>query len=384
MDASPVVWICGPPGVGKSSVGWQLFAQWASEGRTIGYLDIDQLALRSAPDSAQDTATRTKAANLTAVLPNYTAAGAERMLVTGVATPAEVPLFEEAVGAVRWVRLTADRAELHCRFTHRDGPAVMLPEVDRHADELDASTFAELVIPTSGRTPIEIAERLDNVEPLPGHPSGIGPSDEQPTGPRRPRLLDDGSARALVITGPRAVGTSTIGWELFSRSQVHEPTAFIDLAQIGFINTGADLRARHHALRAANLAAMVEVYRGQGCRLIIAGGAVLNTEERDLYAAGLAPTPFSLVRISARPDQLKQRIVARTAPTGGPHLAGDDLRGQSSDAVKQVLDQALREAKQLEHSGSADHVIDTSQLSATQAAETIRGFWHHEAVAEPD
>jgi len=116
-------------------------------GSNIGYLDIDQLAMRSPPDMAPDAATHTKAANLAAVIPNFTAAGAEQIIVTGVATPAEVPVFEEAVGALRWVRLTADRAELHRRFTLRDGPELMLPEVDRHAD-LDASTFSELVIDT--------------------------------------------------------------------------------------------------------------------------------------------------------------------------------------------------------------------------------------------
>ena len=376
MHASGVVWICGPPGVGKSTVGWQLFARWVSQGRTVGYLDIDQLAMRSPRDTAPDAAAHLKAANLAALLPNYAGAGAERMVVTGVATPAEVKLFEGAIGAVRWVRLTADRAELHRRFTHRDGPVAMLPEVDRHADELDASTFAELVIATSRSTPIEIAEKLDDVEPLLRCHPGTGPSAEQPTSPREPRCLDEDDAHVLVITGPRAAGTSTIGWQLFSQSQVH-PAAFIDLAQIGFVNTGADLRARHHALRAANLAAMVEVYQRQGCRLIIAGGAVLTTEERDLYADRLAPTPLSLVRISVRPDQLEQRVAARTAPTGGPHLAGDDLRGQSGEAAKQVLDQALREAEQLEHSDFADHVIDTNQLSATQAAEMIRGFPTH-------
>lgn len=376
MRAPPVTWICGPPGVGKSTVGWQLFAQWASRGRTIGYLDIDQLAMRSPPDPAPDAATHTKAANLAAVLPNYTAAGAERIVVTGVATPADVHQFEEAIGAVRWVRLTADRAELHHRFTHRDGPAAMLPEVDRHADELDASTFAELVISTSGSTPIEIAERLDDLKPPSGQHTGTDPS-ELPNSPRHPHRLDDAGAHVLVITGPRAVGTSTVGWELFSHNLVHGPTAFIDLAQIGFISTGTDLRARNLALRAANLAAMVEVYQRQGCRLIIAAGAVLNTEERDFYAARIAPTPHSLIRISASSDQLEHRIGARTAPTGGPHLAGDDLRGQSGAAVSQVLNQALREAEQLERSDFADRVIDTSKLSASQVAERILGFLTH-------
>jgi hypothetical protein len=382
VNALPIVWICGPPGVGKSAVGWQLFARWAWQDRTVAYVDIDQLAMRQPPNTDPDADTRRKAANLAALLPNHASAGAERVVVTGVATPAEVPMFEDAVGGIQWVRLTADRAELHRRFTHRDGPD-MLPDVDQHADELDASTFAALVIEATTTTPAEIAQRLDHAC-QPCRPVSRGWSSRRPSDPPRP---DQGPSHpdqrpsrpdqrpgVVILTGPRTVGTSTVGWQLFMRHQLQEPTAFVDLAQIGFLNSGTDLTARHHRLRAANLAAIVSTYQQEGCRVVIAAGAVLSTEERDVYAAGLGSTPLTVVRLTATAAQLQQRVVARTAPAGGPHLAADDLRGQSNQAAKNVQAQALHEADQLERSDFADHVINTSAQSAKEAAEQIHNF----------
>lgn len=368
MSALPVVWLCGPPGVGKSTVGWQLFSRWASHGRTAGYIDIDQLSMRLPLGSAADAAARTKAANLASLLPNYAADGAQRIVVTGVASPVEVPVFDDAAGPIHWVRLTADRGELHHRFTQRDGSAAMLAEVDQHADALAASNFAALTVDTTSSTPLAVAALLDEAIRFPdpatrpqssGQPGKVG----RATGPR-----------VVVLTGPRAVGTSSVGWELFMMIHHEVQTAFIDLAQIGFLNDGDDLTVRRHRLRAANLAAMVRTYLEDGCQLVIAGGPLLSGEERSIYAQALAPGSMSVTRLRAAQSQLQQRIHARTASSGGPHLAGDDLRGRPAAHAERVLEQALREAGELDTSDFADHVLDTSDLSATKAADMIRSL----------
>ena len=41
----PLLWLCGPPGVGKTAVGWEIFSQLTCAGMEAGYVDIDQLGL---------------------------------------------------------------------------------------------------------------------------------------------------------------------------------------------------------------------------------------------------------------------------------------------------------------------------------------------------
>ena len=44
-DKIPVLWLCGPPGVGKSTVGWAIYSQLIQSGLQTAYVDIDQLEL---------------------------------------------------------------------------------------------------------------------------------------------------------------------------------------------------------------------------------------------------------------------------------------------------------------------------------------------------
>ena len=41
---APFLWLCGPTGVGKSSVGYAIFQQVYSSGVKVAYVDFDQLA----------------------------------------------------------------------------------------------------------------------------------------------------------------------------------------------------------------------------------------------------------------------------------------------------------------------------------------------------
>jgi adenylylsulfate kinase-like enzyme len=42
---TPLLWLIGPSGVGKSSVGWAIFTQLHRSGIKTGYVDLDQLGL---------------------------------------------------------------------------------------------------------------------------------------------------------------------------------------------------------------------------------------------------------------------------------------------------------------------------------------------------
>ena len=67
-DLIPVLWLCGPPGIGKSTVGWEIFTQLAQAGIEAGYVDIDQLGM-CYPEPASDTGRhRMKAQNLGAAI----------------------------------------------------------------------------------------------------------------------------------------------------------------------------------------------------------------------------------------------------------------------------------------------------------------------------
>lgn len=84
----PELWLCGPPGVGKSTVGWEIFSQLTRAGIEVGYIDIDQLGM-CLPEAASDPGRyRMKAQNLGSVVANFRAAGARCVVVSGVADAA--------------------------------------------------------------------------------------------------------------------------------------------------------------------------------------------------------------------------------------------------------------------------------------------------------
>src|SRR5262245_47909189 len=92
-DRLPVLWLYGPPGVGKTTVAWQLFTQLTGDGTPTGYVDIDQVGMcygeprpdNWAPEPASDPGRyRLKASNLDAVVANFRAAGARCAIVSGV------------------------------------------------------------------------------------------------------------------------------------------------------------------------------------------------------------------------------------------------------------------------------------------------------------
>ena len=80
----PGLWLCGPPGVGKTSVGWEIYSELVRSGIQTGYVDIDQLGM-CYPELATDPGRhRMKTRNLGAVVAVYRAAEARCVVVSGV------------------------------------------------------------------------------------------------------------------------------------------------------------------------------------------------------------------------------------------------------------------------------------------------------------
>jgi adenylylsulfate kinase-like enzyme len=79
----PLLWLCGPPGAGKSAAGWALYAELSRSGARVGFADIDQLGvcLPAPPDDPERY--RLKERNLSAVAGNFRAAGCDAVIVSG-------------------------------------------------------------------------------------------------------------------------------------------------------------------------------------------------------------------------------------------------------------------------------------------------------------
>jgi hypothetical protein len=169
------LWLCGPPGVGKSTVGYELFVAIYRTGGKAGYVDADQVGM-CYPASSDDRHNHTlKALNVGAVWRNFQAAGAQCLIVSGaIRSDDELRLFREQLTDLSLLvcRLSVGEEELRTRLEMRStgyGPPVpgrtkwrtVQPESVREAigelSLLERTTFADLVVRTNGLSPIDVA-----------------------------------------------------------------------------------------------------------------------------------------------------------------------------------------------------------------------------------
>ncbi|GAA2583324.1 AAA family ATPase [Actinomadura fulvescens] len=151
VGEAPLLWLCGPPGVGKSTVGFELYERLVRAGVNAAYVDADQIGLcHPAPP---DLLHRVRARNLRAVWSNFRAAGAECLIFSGVVdTAEEARVYTEAVpdAEVTLCRLRADASELRERFVGRGWRPDFVDEALAAAEALDRTGFADFHVDTSG------------------------------------------------------------------------------------------------------------------------------------------------------------------------------------------------------------------------------------------
>jgi adenylylsulfate kinase-like enzyme len=374
-DLVPFLWLCGPSGVGKSSVGFELFDQLSNAGTATAYVDLDQVGLCYPTPGDDPRNNRVKARNLGEVWSGFRAAGAQCLVVSGIVDDAEeirrhADLLADT--ALTVCRLRVGHDELRDRIARRGWQLDLTEEAVRNATQLDRTDFAGLVVDTAGLAVAEVAARVRDA----GWPGRV-PLRQVPALPPRDAART-GSVPVLWLCGPPAVGKSTVGFEIFMRLLGDGvPAAYVDLAQIGFCRPAPDDDPDHHRLKANNLGRIWEGFRAAGARCLIMSGNVADQKTIDQYTDAISSATWTVCRLRAGRDTLAERIALR-GRGGGPAIMGDALRGRPEAELRQHAATAARTADALDHAGIGDLCIDTDGREVAQLADIVRaaaGDW---------
>jgi adenylylsulfate kinase-like enzyme len=336
----PVLWLSGPPGVGKTAVAWEIYRRLQRAGADPAYVDVDQLGMCSPPLTDDPDRHTLKARNVAALRANFTAAGARTLIVSGVVDAQRGPDIDTLGGTPVVARLRADPDALRARLRRRRGSFAQHEAAVEEAQALDRSAFANRCIDTSGLSIDDAATRaLRDIGDSP--PAGKERSDSSSS--------DDGTGahgggEVLFLVGTTGVGKSTVGFRAYLevlRSGGH--AAYVDVDQIGFCSTAPS----DHSLRARNLAALWTNFHDAGARLAVVVGRVFTRSEALLYEQALPRTRLSWFRLRAGDAELTRRILSRSDGGSWPE-PGDPLRDRPPDELLAVADRAI----------AAGHLID--------------------------
>ncbi|MER5183990.1 AAA family ATPase [Streptomyces sp. NPDC002896] len=382
--ALPVLWLCGPPGVGKTTVAWEMYSHLMQAGIETAVVDIDQLGICYPEPAADPGRHRMQARNLDAVAAAFRAAGARCLIVSGVVDTARgVHVGEIPRAAVTVCRLRADRDELRQRFTSRGEPAELVDHVLREADVLDASTFADACVDTSGLSVNEVAWLVrERTRGWPTPTQGCSADADEPTAAAAVTTPDRSQASAqtvpmaagpvLWLCGATGVGKSTVGFEVYQRVlRAGVTAAYIDLDQLGFCHPVPHDDPGNHRVKSRNVAAVWGTYRAAGAQCLIMTGPVENEVAVKAYADALPAAELTLCRLHAEREQLTKRIKLRGRGGGSWAQPGDPLRGQSVTRLLQIADQAVASDAALEDAGIGDLRIDTDAHTVEQVADAL-------------
>jgi hypothetical protein len=370
-----VLWLCGPPGAGKSSVGMALYAGLARSGARAGFADADQLGMCFPAPLDDPQRYRMKAVNLAALAGNFRAAGCDALIAAGDLgtssglSPAALPRASLAV-----CRLRVSPGEQRQRLISRGAAADLIADAPRLAGELDRTSFADACIDTDGRTVAEVVrlvrERCDGWPPE--HAAGDGAGEGGPAS--SPAVGADGDA--LLVCGATGVGKSEAAFAVFVRQlQAGAAAAYLDLDQLAFLSQPPAGDPGSHQFKAGNLAAIWRTYHAMGARRLVLSGPVPDKRAAAVYADALPAARITLCRLHADPAALAHRISLRGQGRGSWPQPGDPLIGLPDDQLRLVAAASAAEAAALERSGLGDLRIDTSARTSAEVTDLIVRHW---------
>lgn len=147
-------------GVGKSSVGWEIFTQLRNTGIKTGYADADQLGLCYPVPEDDPVNHRVKSLNLGAVYHNFRDAGARCFIFSGsVSSAEELRMYREQISgaSLSLCMLSANPSVIRSRFLQRGWNPRLVGEAVREANQLKRARFADLRVDTDDRSIKEVA-----------------------------------------------------------------------------------------------------------------------------------------------------------------------------------------------------------------------------------
>lgn len=357
----PVLWLCGPPGVGKSSVGWRIYDRCIRSGVRAAYLDIDQLGI-CYPEPVDDPGRHgLKTRNLAAVCRNFATAGARGVVVSGVIDAGGVARARHVLPrVVTWCLLTADDATIRDRFLGRGDDPGNLEEVLTEAKVMRCLPV-ELRVDTRSLSIDEVVDLV--VERLGGWP--LGPARGSSVGPPSPFPMDvHPCGRVVWVCGPTGVGKSVAAYGYYRGLLSQGVTAaYVDSAQLGFLPDAT------HELRAQNLGALWRSFRAVGATDLVVSGPLDTPADLRRYREALDGEPIAVCRLHAGPDALARRIASRAAGHGWAQ-PGDPISGRTSTQLAEITARATAEAAALERADFG-HRVDTTWLDPAQAVDAI-------------
>ncbi|MFD1716348.1 AAA family ATPase [Georgenia deserti] len=361
-----VLWLYGPPAVGKSVTAWELLNSLAAVDPATGYVDIDQVGMSYVDEDEDPEAHKLKGRALAAVAAEFAGHGVRTLIVSGVLDPGLTAFYAEVLGPYDpiFVRLTASNLELQRRLSTRGVYAEEWADVEEHARRLDAAAPDHPVIESVPGNPAQVAGRVLKIV------GALVNGGSQSAHGASASVGDEASVhgRAILIGGTTAVGKSTVGWQAFMATrQQGRPSSFVDLRQLGFV--GIEGGVINHRLQARAARALWRVFRSHGAEVVILNGPVNSSDEMLTYRAALEGIEFAAIRLTADPPALLDRVQARMRGEMAP-LAGDPLVGRPADEAESIVDAAVR----LQNSGENDArfpALDTTALDPAESAQRV-------------
>ncbi|WP_151081421.1 AAA family ATPase [Nocardioides cynanchi] len=357
-----VWWVYGASGVGKSVTSWRLFQGLGDDGAACAYVDIDQLGMCYPALDDDPWRDRLKGRVLAGIAGSYAAAGCERLVVSGVLDPDLIGWYADRMAPYDLVmcRLTVDDAELTRRLEARGVDAEWVADALEEAHDLAAAGLLDRVVDTGSAAVPEVAAAVRSALSEAAPADGTGEPDDPPT-------LPDQVTRALWVTGPTAVGKSTVGFGIFLALRDETTAAYLDLEQLGF-SRGIDAD-----VRIANAATAWRCFRAGGAQRLVVTGPLRSAAERVQLERMLAPTPLRVVGLTTSEASYGERVAARGRGEA-PELAGDTLVGASEEQLAAVARRGWAEQRD---TGTApwDASYDTTGRSAAEVGAEVLGDW---------